>query len=181
MSCSDPYNGAPRPPACAPTAPGSRVQSGQHGVAAGHPGPVRHRGACSARRGAPTRRHHLLRRRPQAIDRVALVATPGVMFDAPYTGADVGEGTFPPIVGAAFGNMTHIGATRPGAARATAPISDVGQRRSGGSGLGCLTWPRSPWSAGGRTHAGPTQRARADQLPPRRCARSRPERPRRAN
>jgi hypothetical protein len=37
------------------------------------------------------------------------------MVDAPYTGADAREGTFPTTVGAAFGDMIFVGATRPSA------------------------------------------------------------------
>jgi cell wall-associated NlpC family hydrolase len=51
---------------------------------------------------------------PNSIDHVGLVVTPGVMVDAPYTGADVREDSFPTTVGAAFGDMIYVGATRPG-------------------------------------------------------------------
>jgi len=54
--------------------------------------------------------------RPDGIDHVGIVVTPGVMVDAPYTGADVREDTFPTTVGAAFGDMVYVGATRPAAA-----------------------------------------------------------------
>ena len=53
---------------------------------------------------------------PDSIDHVGLVVSPGVMVDAPYTGADVREDTFPTTVGAAFGDMIYVGATRPAAA-----------------------------------------------------------------
>jgi len=52
---------------------------------------------------------------PDSIDHVGLVVSPGVMVDAPYTGADVREDTFPTTVGAAFGDMIYVGATRPAA------------------------------------------------------------------
>jgi cell wall-associated NlpC family hydrolase len=52
---------------------------------------------------------------PDSIDHVGLVVSPGVMVDAPYTGADVREDTFPTTVGAAFGDMIYVGATRPSA------------------------------------------------------------------
>ena len=50
---------------------------------------------------------------PDSIDHVGLVISPGVMVDAPYTGADVREDTFPTTIGASFGNMTYVGATQP--------------------------------------------------------------------
>lgn len=50
---------------------------------------------------------------PDSIDHVGLVVSPGVMVDAPYTGADVREDSFPTTVGAAFGDMIYVGATRP--------------------------------------------------------------------
>lgn len=37
------------------------------------------------------------------------------MVDAPYTGADVRVEPFPATVGAAFGGLTYLGATRPAA------------------------------------------------------------------
>jgi cell wall-associated NlpC family hydrolase len=52
---------------------------------------------------------------PSSIDHVGIVVMPGVMVDAPYTGADVRQDTFPTTVGAAFGDMRYIGATRPAA------------------------------------------------------------------
>ena len=52
---------------------------------------------------------------PSSIDHVGIVVVPGVMVDAPYSGADVREDPFPTRVGAAFGDMTYVGATRPGA------------------------------------------------------------------
>ena len=52
---------------------------------------------------------------PYIIDHVGLVVSPGVMVDAPYTGADVREDTFPTTIGASFGNMIYVGATRPAA------------------------------------------------------------------
>jgi cell wall-associated NlpC family hydrolase len=50
---------------------------------------------------------------PDSIDHVGLVVSPGIMVDAPYTGADVREDTFPTSVGASFGDMIYLGATRP--------------------------------------------------------------------
>lgn len=56
---------------------------------------------------------------PAAIDHVGLFvgvlngAT--VMVDAPYTGARVRAEAFPPTVGAAFGSLRFVGATRPAA------------------------------------------------------------------
>ncbi|HUE28346.1 MAG TPA: bifunctional lytic transglycosylase/C40 family peptidase [Solirubrobacteraceae bacterium] len=52
---------------------------------------------------------------PSSIDHVGIVVMPGVMVDAPYTGADVREDTFPTTFGAAFGDMHYVGATRPAA------------------------------------------------------------------
>ena len=52
---------------------------------------------------------------PQSIDHVGLVVGPGIMVDAPYTGADVREDAFPTTVGASFGGMVFVGASRPGA------------------------------------------------------------------
>jgi cell wall-associated NlpC family hydrolase len=51
---------------------------------------------------------------PTAIDHVGIVLKPGTMVDAPYTGADVQEDAFPTRVGAAFGAMHFVGASRPG-------------------------------------------------------------------
>ncbi|MDA8072056.1 MAG: NlpC/P60 family protein [Actinomycetota bacterium] len=52
---------------------------------------------------------------PQSIDHVGLVVTPGVMVDAPYTGANVREDTFSTTIDSDFGGMVYVGATRPGA------------------------------------------------------------------
>ena len=52
---------------------------------------------------------------PTSIDHVGLVVLPGVMVDAPHTGADVREDSFTTTVGAAFGRMIYVGATRPAA------------------------------------------------------------------
>ena len=52
---------------------------------------------------------------PSSIDHIGIVVMPGVMVDAPYTGADVREDMFPTRVGAALGDMTYVGATHPGA------------------------------------------------------------------
>jgi cell wall-associated NlpC family hydrolase len=49
------------------------------------------------------------------VEHVGLVVSPGVMVDAPYTGVDVREDTFPTAVGASFGSERYIGATRPSA------------------------------------------------------------------
>jgi hypothetical protein len=37
------------------------------------------------------------------------------MIDAPYTGPEVREEPFPTVTGAAFGDLTYLGATRPAA------------------------------------------------------------------
>ncbi len=54
---------------------------------------------------------------PAAIDHVGLfvgnVDGEDVMVDAPYTGADVRAESFPAIVGASFGSLVFVGATRP--------------------------------------------------------------------
>ncbi len=52
---------------------------------------------------------------PTDVTHVGLVVTPGVMVDAPYTGADVREDTFPTTIGAAFGSDLVVGFTRPSA------------------------------------------------------------------
>jgi cell wall-associated NlpC family hydrolase len=54
---------------------------------------------------------------PASIDHVGLyvgvVDGRSVMVDAPHTGADVRAEGFPPTVGAPFGSLTFVGATRP--------------------------------------------------------------------
>jgi cell wall-associated NlpC family hydrolase len=54
---------------------------------------------------------------PGSIDHVGLfvgiVAGQDVMVDAPHTGADVRAEAFPPTVGAPFGSLLFVGATRP--------------------------------------------------------------------
>jgi cell wall-associated NlpC family hydrolase len=50
---------------------------------------------------------------PSSIDHVGLVVSPGVMVDAPYTGADVREDQFPTTIGASFGSDVVVGFTRP--------------------------------------------------------------------
>jgi cell wall-associated NlpC family hydrolase len=49
------------------------------------------------------------------VSHVGLVVSPGVMVDAPYTGADVREDTFPTTVGATWGGDLVVGFARPGA------------------------------------------------------------------
>jgi cell wall-associated NlpC family hydrolase len=51
---------------------------------------------------------------PADVEHVGLVVAPGVMVDAPYTGAFVREDAFPSTVGASFGDQLYVGATRPG-------------------------------------------------------------------
>jgi cell wall-associated NlpC family hydrolase len=51
---------------------------------------------------------------PADVEHVGLVVAPGVMVDAPYTGAFVREDAFPSTVGASFGDELYVGATRPG-------------------------------------------------------------------
>jgi cell wall-associated NlpC family hydrolase len=54
---------------------------------------------------------------PDGIDHVGIfvgvVGDEDVMVDAPYTGADVRAETFPSTVGAPFGSLLYVGATRP--------------------------------------------------------------------
>jgi len=54
---------------------------------------------------------------PAAIDHVGIyvgiVGGDAVMVDAPYTGADVRAEAFPVTVGARFGSLLFVGATRP--------------------------------------------------------------------
>jgi cell wall-associated NlpC family hydrolase len=50
---------------------------------------------------------------PTDVEHVGLVVSPGVMVDAPHSGASVREETFPMTVGAYFGDEKFIGATRP--------------------------------------------------------------------
>ena len=54
---------------------------------------------------------------PDGIDHVGLfvgvVAGEDVMVDAPHTGADVRAETFPSSIGASFGSLLYVGATRP--------------------------------------------------------------------
>jgi cell wall-associated NlpC family hydrolase len=51
---------------------------------------------------------------PTDVGHVGLVVSPGVMVDAPHTGADVREDTFPTVIGASWGSDLYLGATRPG-------------------------------------------------------------------
>jgi hypothetical protein len=54
---------------------------------------------------------------PSGIDHVGLfvgtVDGHAVMVDAPYTGADVRAEEFPDTIGASFGSLLFVGATRP--------------------------------------------------------------------
>ncbi len=52
---------------------------------------------------------------PTGVEHVGLVVAPGVMVDAPHSGADVREESFPTTVGAGWGDEVYVGATRPGA------------------------------------------------------------------
>ncbi|MHB1929970.1 MAG: hypothetical protein ACYCUG_11220 [Acidimicrobiales bacterium] len=52
---------------------------------------------------------------PSDVSHVGLVVSPGVIVDAPYTGANVREDTFPTTVGARWGSDLVAGFTRPGA------------------------------------------------------------------
>jgi cell wall-associated NlpC family hydrolase len=51
---------------------------------------------------------------PDDVEHVGLVVSPGVMVDAPFTGAFVREDQFPSTPGAAWGSDIYVGATRPG-------------------------------------------------------------------
>jgi hypothetical protein len=56
------------------------------------------------------------------------MASPGVMVQAPYTGADLREDAFPTGVGAYFGDMIYVDATRPSdAADATVSTFECGR------------------------------------------------------
>jgi cell wall-associated NlpC family hydrolase len=50
---------------------------------------------------------------PTDVEHVGLVVSPGVMVDAPFTGAFVREDSFPTTIGAGFGGENYMGATRP--------------------------------------------------------------------
>jgi cell wall-associated NlpC family hydrolase len=50
---------------------------------------------------------------PNAVDHVGIALGDGRMVDAPHTGADVRYDTIPASVGAAYGTLTYLGATRP--------------------------------------------------------------------
>jgi cell wall-associated NlpC family hydrolase len=52
---------------------------------------------------------------PKAVDHVGIALGDGRMVDAPHTGADVRYDTIPATVGAAYGTLTYLGATRPAA------------------------------------------------------------------
>ena len=54
-----------------------------------------------------------------SVDHVGIVVGAGEMVDAPYTGAVVRIEPFPTRPGAAFGQLTYLGATRPAATTAT--------------------------------------------------------------
>ncbi len=48
------------------------------------------------------------------VEHVGMVVVPGLMVDAPHTGAVVREEPFPSSVGALWGDEVYVGATRPG-------------------------------------------------------------------
>ncbi|HVV76304.1 MAG TPA: bifunctional lytic transglycosylase/C40 family peptidase [Mycobacteriales bacterium] len=50
---------------------------------------------------------------PKAVDHVGIALGDGRMVDAPHTGADVRLDEIPVTVGAAYGELTYLGATRP--------------------------------------------------------------------
>lgn len=50
---------------------------------------------------------------PGAVEHVGIVVRPGVMVDAPHTGAVVRTEPYPATVGAAWGSERYLGATRP--------------------------------------------------------------------
>jgi cell wall-associated NlpC family hydrolase len=50
---------------------------------------------------------------PKAVDHVGIALGDGRMVDAPHTGADVRLDEIPSTVGAAYGELTYLGATRP--------------------------------------------------------------------
>jgi cell wall-associated NlpC family hydrolase len=50
---------------------------------------------------------------PKAVDHVGISLGDGRMVDAPHTGADVRLDEIPDTVGAAYGELTYLGATRP--------------------------------------------------------------------
>jgi cell wall-associated NlpC family hydrolase len=80
----DQYDGTPKVPAGSPLAPGDLVFFG------GGPSSIDHVGLY-----------------------VGVVDGQSVMVDAPYTGADVRAEGFPAMVGAPFGGLVFVGATRP--------------------------------------------------------------------
>ena len=90
------------------------LQGGRHRLAPGGPGPVRCRTAAST--GVPPAPGDLVffGGGTADVEHVGLVVAPGVMVDAPFTGADVREDPFPSTVGAPFGSQIFVGATRPG-------------------------------------------------------------------
>jgi cell wall-associated NlpC family hydrolase len=49
------------------------------------------------------------------VQHVGIVVRPGVMVDAPHTGASVRVETFPQTIGASWGSELYVGATRPAA------------------------------------------------------------------
>ncbi|MGH9017947.1 MAG: C40 family peptidase [Acidimicrobiales bacterium] len=50
-----------------------------------------------------------------AVEHVGMVVAPGMMVDAPHTGAEVRVEPFPTTVGARYGDQIYVGATRPAA------------------------------------------------------------------
>jgi cell wall-associated NlpC family hydrolase len=80
----DQYDGTPKVPAGSPLAPGDLVFFG------GGPSSIDHVGLY-----------------------VGVIDGQGVMVDAPHTGADVRADEFPTTVGAPFGGLVFVGATRP--------------------------------------------------------------------
>jgi cell wall-associated NlpC family hydrolase len=54
---------------------------------------------------------------------VGVVGGEDVMVDAPYTGADVRAETFPSTVGAPFGSLVYVGATRPSGLAGVTPAN----------------------------------------------------------
>jgi cell wall-associated NlpC family hydrolase len=74
---------------------------------------------------------------PDGIDHVGIfvgvVGGEDVMVDAPYTGADVRAETFPSTVGAPFGSLVYVGATRPSGPPGVTPANAPARPATRGS------------------------------------------------
>ena len=111
-----PTSGAARPPASASTAPASsKPPTRSAGITLPRVAQDQYDAGPQLPPGTPLEPGDLVffGGGPSDVTHVGLVISPGVMVDAPYTGADVRQDTFPTTIGAAFGSDVVVGFTRP--------------------------------------------------------------------